>query len=69
MGAFRTIAILVFSAVVLYAGIFALVWRSEVAGGAIPGILLVVTALGTLGAVFRARYRAAKTRQRTEYQP
>ena len=61
MGTLRTLAILVFSAVVLYGGIFALVWREELSGGAIPGILLVLIGLGTFIAFLRVRYRAAKT--------
>ena len=59
MGTLRTLAILVFSAVVLYAGLFALVWREEISGGAVPGILLVMTGLGTLLMFLRVRYRAA----------
>lgn len=70
MGAFRTIGILAFSAVVIYSGIFALVWRSELAGGPIPGLVLLLTGFGILGAIFRARYRAAKGQQSSvEYQP
>ena len=70
MGTFRTLAILVFSAGVLYAGLFALVWRSALSGGAVPGLLLIVTGLGTLSMFLRVRYRAAKTSDPTdEYRP
>jgi len=65
MGTLRTLVILVFCAVVLYSGLFALVWQQELTGGPLPGILLVTTALGTLGLFFRARYRAAKAPQST----
>jgi len=65
MGTLRTLAILVFSALVLYAGLFAVIYRDELIGSSIPGILLIITALGTLGAFLRARYRAAKSTQST----
>jgi hypothetical protein len=41
MGMFRTLAIVVFCAVVLYEGVFALVWREELSGGAILDIFLI----------------------------
>ena len=61
MGTLRTLVILVFSAVVLYGGIFAVVWREELFGSAIPGILLILIGLSTFITFLRARYRAAKT--------
>ena len=65
MGTLRTLAILVFCAVVLYGGIFALVWREELFGSAIPGILLILVGLSTFIGFLRVRYRAAKTQQST----
>ena len=65
MGTLRTLAILTGSAVVLYSGLFALVWRGELPGGAVPGLVLVATALGTLLMFLRVRYRAAKNPQST----
>jgi hypothetical protein len=61
MGTLRTLAILIFSVVVLYEGVFALVWREELSGGAIPGILLILLGLSIFIAFLRDRYRAAKT--------
>jgi F0F1-type ATP synthase assembly protein I len=65
MGTLRTLAILVFTAVVLYGGIFALVWREELFGSAIPGILLILLGLSTFIAFLRVRYRAAKAADST----
>jgi len=70
MGTLRTLAILVVNALILYAGLFALVWQQELTGGPIPGILLILTGLGTLGMLLRARYRAAKaTQSAVNYRP
>lgn len=63
MGTLRTLAIIVFCAVVLYGGIFALVWREELFGSAIPGMFLILMGLSTFIGFLRARYRAAKARQ------
>ena len=65
MGTLRTLVILVFSAVVLYGGIFALVWREELFGSAIPGVLLILIGLSTFIGFLRVRYRAAKTAEST----
>jgi len=65
MGTLRTLVILVFCAVVLYGGIFALVWREELFGSALPGVGLILIGLSIFIGFLRARYRAAKTRQST----
>ena len=61
MGTLRTLAIVVFCAVVLYGEIFALVWREELFGSALPGGLLIPIGPSTFIEFLRARYRAAKT--------
>ena len=66
MGTLRTLAIIVCCAVVLYGGIFALVWREELFGSAIPGILLILLGLSTFIGFLRARYRAANPQSTVE---